>query len=371
MKLGIDVREIQNGIFTGIGRPLMDFIRFCEQSGSDISVSLFSEKKLPFIFTERVTNIVLPPRSLTFFWDQFDLPDAIRRARCDIFYSPYYKIPVRCPCKIVSAILDLMYLVYPPYVNQMNPLKRLYYMTVGKYFAHKATAIWTSSQHSKLDIIRLYKIRPEQISVIPLSVADDYFFDVPSAEIEKVRFEFKLQNPYLLFIGNFKPHKNISNLLRAFKELSMEYKDLDLVLVGPYSHNYHIMKTHIREWALDKRVRFTGPLKDIATQRALYHGARVFVFPSLYEGFGIPPVEAMACGVPVVASNATSIPEVVGTDAMLVDASRSQELARGIRDILKNDSLREDLIRRGKIRAEQFRSSKISQRLLDSFEAIL
>ena len=140
MRLGIDAREIQDGVYTGIGRPLANFLHYFASLHNEDSCILFSARKIPIDFGPRVTNIVLN-ESVTFVWDQWQLPRALKKAKIDIFYSPYYKIPLMKPCITVSAILDLMYIAFDPYYQHMSLIARAYYAFFGKAYAKHADKI--------------------------------------------------------------------------------------------------------------------------------------------------------------------------------------------------------------------------------------
>jgi len=369
MRLGIDAREIQEGVFTGIGRPLVNFLRYFGAQDNQDSCVLFSAKKIPIDFGVRVSNVVIPGCS-TFVWDQWSLPQAIKKAEIDLFYSPYYKIPFLKPCRTISAILDLMYIAYGPYYKAMSPLAKFYYATFGRLFAHRADAILTCSQYSKEDIERIYGVDKDKIKIIPLSVADFYFVPQDPARIAAIKKKFNITGRYVLYMGNFKEHKNIACLVHAFAAIAPEFPDVNLVLAGPKEHTYNELVKIIQNNHLTDRVIFTGKIMESDGPQYLYQGAQVFVMPTLYEGFGIPPLEAMACGVPVIASRATSIPEVVGDAGILVDPNSVSDIAEAIRKILQDPILRKGLIDKGLKRAYQYETAKIAKEMYDFFKDV-
>ena len=352
MKIGIDAREIEQGVSTGIGGPLNDFLRYFARQSMEDECVLFSSRRVPVEFGPKVRNVVLDPAP-TFVWDQQRLPEAIRTHEVNVFYSPYYKIPLRAACPTVSAILDLMYLVLPYYRKRLGPWRWAYYMTMGRWFAHKADAIVTCSEHSKRDITRFYGVAPRKIHVIPLSVDEAYRPCRIQEARAAVRKRFDLKGPYLLYVGNFKYHKNVRRLLRVFKRVAMEFRDLSLVLAGPLRDGYEALRTYRNELSLREKVVFVGPVNR-QEARFLYVAAEVFVMPSLYEGFGLPPVEAMACGTPVITSEVTSLPEVVGDAAVLVDPYNVDEMIEAVRRLLSDGEQRRALREKGLARARRF-----------------
>lgn len=370
MRLGIDAREIQDGVFTGIGRPLMNFLKYFADQKDKNDCILFSEKKLPFKENARIQHRIIP-HCPSFFWDQVRLPREIREDKIDLFYSPYYKIPLSAPCPAVSAILDLMYLVFDEYRRELGVWRRGYYATFGRLFARRSTKIFTCSEFSKRDIIKIYDIPTSKIEVIPLSVSDMYHPEKNQKSIAEMKDRYGIHSRYLLYLGNFKSHKNVEGIIKAFKNVVVEHRDLVLVLAGPKTHGYEQLVTSIHEIGLKNRVIFTGKITESDKPHLLYSGAEIFVFPSFYEGFGIPPLEAMACGTPVVASNTTSIPEVVKDAGFLVDPYHPDDIAQAIRRILNTPSLRQVLVEKGLRYAEEYQEEKISKRFYEFLKAVI
>jgi len=237
MDLGIDAREIQEGVFTGIGSSLYNFLQYFSRLSTNDSCVLFSSKPLPFKFGASVRNIV-KKEWITFLWDQFALAKMIKEHNINVFYSPYYKIPLFSSCKCISLLPDVMYMTFEQYRKKLNPLYKIYYLTMGKWYAHNANAILTRSQFSKKDIMRLYNVPKERIEVISDSISDIYRREDDQDTIHRVVGECGISMPYILYVGNFKPHKNVENIIHAFSEVSSEHQDISLVLVGNKSHLY-------------------------------------------------------------------------------------------------------------------------------------
>ncbi len=364
--IGIDAREIQKGVYTGIGRALYDLIRYVEKSPGDEELVLFSAMPLPFEFSHKIRTCVMK-ESCTFWWDQVQLVFAIRREKVDVFYSPYYKIPLCASCPKVSAVLDLMYLQYGPYRRKLSLPAWLYYQIFGRWYAAAARKIHTCSQFSCQDIIKTYSVDRSKIEVIPLAVSPVYapLEFVDNERVAAMKKAFGIANPYILYTGNFKPHKNVAALVQAFSSLAAAYPQLDLVLVGPKMSGYGSW-LHLREkLGIVGRVIFTDKVADENLSRLLYIGAEVFVMPSLYEGFGLPPAEAMACGTPVVCSKSTSLPEVVGEAAILVDATRPQDIAAALERLLSDEALKRERRAQGLVQAGRFTEEKIMPRMLE------
>ena len=366
MQIGIDAREIQQGVYTGIGRALYDFIRYVERTPGDDVLVLFSAQALPFKFADKVRTCVMK-ETWTLWWDQIQLAAAIHREKVNVFYSPYYKVPLFAPCPKVAAVLDLIYLEYAPYRQELPLLARMYYHIFGRCYAGAARRIHTCSQFSCNDIVRIYGVDRARIEVIPLAVSWAYHPRelVDAERVTAMKKAFGILNPYVLYTGNFKPHKNVVALIQAFALVAREYQELDLVLVGPKISGQVSWFQLCQQLGIEGRVIFTDKVAEADVTRLLYVGAEVFVMPSLYEGFGLPPAEAMACGTPVVCSNAASLPEVTGDAAILVDARHPEDIAGAIRRILSDEAFKRDRIAQGLRQVEQFREEKVMPRMLE------
>jgi glycosyltransferase involved in cell wall biosynthesis len=351
--LGVDAREIQDGVVTGIGRSLANFIRYFAGQESRHRMVLFAEKKIPITLNGRVRERILPACS-PFFWDQWKLPRALREARVDLFYSPYYKLPLMTGIPCVSQVLDLMFLVFPVYRDALGAGGRLYYATIGKACSRKAVRIITDSEHARSDIIRLWGAPPAKLEVIPLGVASRYMPVTDRTLMDRVRRKFRLPENYVLYLGNFKPHKNVETLVAAFERIHASFPDHHLVLSGPLDANGERIRTFVGNKGLGNRVLFTGIIREEDHPEALLTMADLFVFPTLYEGFGLPPLEAMACGTPVVTSNLTAVPEVVGDAGITVNPLDADELACAMAEMLSAPGKRQEYAARGLERAKRF-----------------
>lgn len=361
--IGIDAREIQDGIKTGIGRALSVFLQYFSGIEDNNKCILFSNKPINGKFPHKIENAAGKGIS-TFHWDHFVLPSLLRKNKVDIFFSPYYKIPMRCPCKCVNTILDIMYLTYEPYRQLMNPLKRFYYRSFIRYACNSSNATLTCSAYSKSEIVAHLGIPPEKIKVVHLGIADFYKPLNDRDLIDSVKKKFNIAGDFILYVGNFKPHKNTDGLVAAYRIVRDVFPDIQLVMAGNKDRHFANIERLVREHNLNNSVIATGTLNE-KEQVALYSSARVFVMPSFYEGFGYPALEAMACGTPVVSSNRASLPEVVGDAAIVVDPQRHNQIAGTIIKILGSSELANKLSQAGLNRVKNFSPEKTSQRLYE------
>lgn len=353
MNIGVDAREIQAGVITGIGRSLANFIQYFGKIEQEHCLSLFSEKDIPVDFQGHINRVILSP-CRTLLWDQVRLPEAMKKENIDLFYSPYYKVPLLTGVPIVSQVLDLMFLVFPPYRKTLGIFDRFYYASFGKAFARKAISIITDSEHAKGDIVRLWHVPTEKIVVIPLGLAPIYVPVKDKRMLSHVRQKFTLPEKYILYLGNFKTHKNVESLVKAFKEIENRFPDYKLVLAGALDVNGQRIENLVVREGLSEKVVFTGIVREDDHPEALISMADLFVFPTLYEGFGLPPLEAMACGTPVITSNLTAVPEVIADAGVMVNPLDIEELSRAISDLLANPEKRHEYSVKGQKRARLF-----------------
>lgn len=259
------------------------------------------------------------------------------------FWSPHYNFPVLWRKKLLATVHDVFHLANPRFVSGIH--RRLYAQFMFRKLARRADAVLCVSSFTKKELFRLAGGRGDRMRMVHNGV-DDFWFHPPEAERPHPR-------PYLLFVGNVKPHKNLGRLLQAFGLLKDKIPH-DLVVVGKKEGFLTGDREVIRQAGVfGGRVQFTGLLEDEQLRR-YYASADLLVFPSLYEGFGLPPLEAMACGTPVACSNAASLPEVCGEAALYFDPLQPQDMAGKVSKILSDPPLREELARKGLEQARSF-----------------
>jgi glycosyltransferase involved in cell wall biosynthesis len=261
----------------------------------------------------------------------------LRRERARLFFSPGYNSPVGWPKPFVFTLHDLNHLCVP---ENSNTLKRAYYQRVIRPACHRAAFVLTVSEYSKREIMAWAGVDKGQVINVGNGVGKPF-----TADGQKHDPGY----PYLLYVGSHKPHKNLPRLLRAYAASGI-CDDVRLVMTGAPSRE---LIATIDELRVGANIHFVGTAdnEDLAQ---LYRGARGFVFPSLYEGFGLPPLEAMACGAPVLTSNVCSLPEVVGDAGILVDPLNVDGIAHGIRTLVENSDMRMKLRQKGLLRAKEF-----------------
>jgi glycosyltransferase involved in cell wall biosynthesis len=236
--------------------------------------------------------------------------------------------------------------------------------------ARKSDRILTVSEASKRDILHFFNVPPEKIVVVYNGIDERFSIQPSVEEIARVRERFQLDHGFVLYAGTIKPHKNLVRLIEAFAALRKgEFEELKLLIIGDEISKLPALRRAVHSHKLHKHVRFLGFLPD-ETLAALYRLAAVFVFPSLYEGFGLPPLEAMASGTPVVTSNVSSLPEVAGDAAILVDPYDVSSIVDGVRRVLTDPVLADELRRKGLARARDFSWDRSVARTHDIYRLV-
>jgi glycosyltransferase involved in cell wall biosynthesis len=360
LKIGLDAREFQKGnLVTGIGRYLLNFLEFVTVNKPDYEFVLFCNQHTEVDLESPNLKKIMIPEFLTFWWDQVQLPLSLRREKIDVFLTPYFKAPLFSPGRLVVIIHDLIPLLYEAYRNPGRIPNRIYFKNLAGMAVRNADRIITISQHSKKDIMKVFGVPEEKIAVITLA-ADRVFRQIDYG-LSDVLSKYQIDGNFIFYFGNFKPHKNVRALIEAYHKFPDQIKEeYRLVLGGKKDRCAQALIELSQNLGLEDRVLFTDfvPKEDLPY---LYNAAEVFVFPSLYEGFGLPPLEAMACGTPVIAFKIASLPEVIGDAGILLDPCGPDELAETIVGLLADNVLK-------RFRAKQFSIEKMSGELLASLQ---
>lgn len=299
-------------------------------------------------------------------WEQLIPPLVARRLGLDLIHSIANVSLVAAPVKTVVTIHDLTLYTMP---RRFGRLKHIYLRLLVPYTARRAGAIITDSASTRADIARYCRVRPDRITVVHLGVSED-FRPVDDTIVHSIARRYGVPEHYMLFVGKLEPGKNIVRLIEAFARLGDAAREYVLVIVGAKGWLYDEVFRRVEDLGLEKRVLFLGyvPLVDLP---ALYSGADLFVFPSLYEGFGLPPLEAMACGTPTVVSNVSSLPEVVGDAAELIDDPCDvDQIADAMRRVLSDPDRKADLSARGLEHAARFTWQKTAQRTMQVYRKV-
>jgi len=300
--------------------------------------------------------------------EQLSVPLALARARVDLFHAPHYVVSPLTRCPFVVTIHDCIHLRFPQYLP--NQMAGHYARTMMRMSAHRSKRILTVSQASKQDIVHYLGVPPEKVEVIYNALDERLATPPTEADMARVRERYQLAAPFILYTGNIKPHKNIDRLIEAYAIMRRKgVVDAKLLIIGDDISKYPNLRRLIHRHQLHPHVRFFGFVSDDMLA-ILYRLATVFVFPSLYEGFGLPPLEAMAGGAPVITSNVSSLPEVVGDAAVLIDPLDASALADAMARVIGDSALRAELVRRGHERVKAFSWERSVTRIRDVYDEL-
>lgn len=374
MKIALDIRRVND---FGVGTYIRNIVRALGARDRENQYFLLGPSDRFREFNELPSNFLPVPfayeeesaRSLM----EFDR--VLRHTGCDLVHVPHlFWYPRRTPCPYVVTVHDLLAFIQPS--ENGSQVKRLLHNFFTRRALEKSARILAVSKFTRQEIVRLYRIPQEKIPVI-YNAIDERFRRGHASEADRLMIveRYQVTYPYLLYAGNIKPHKNVTRIIEAFSALKSElekdelFPDLKLVIIGDEVSKHPDLRRTVVKGAVQNDVRFLG-FVPIDVLRVFYDLAKVFVFPSLYEGFGLPPLEAMAHGTPVVASNATSLPEVVGSAAVLVNPENSFEIMRAVYRVLVDQGLREQLKERGYQQAQLFSWDEAARRTLETYREV-
>jgi alpha-1,3-rhamnosyl/mannosyltransferase len=300
--------------------------------------------------------------------EQFRLAPVVRTLHADVWHSLYYIMPffgLSRYTPLALTVYDLIPLVLPHYWSSKH---RLIFRTAHKLALRTARQIMTLSESARQDLRRFFGTAADRVHVTPGAV-DENFQPAARAAIDSLRDRYSLRTPYVLYVGINKPPKNLVRLVEAFARVAPRVEHA-CVIAGAWDARYPEAQQRALELQIDQRVRFLGPLAD-ADLPALYSAADWFITASLYEGFGLPALEALACGTPVLCSNTSSLPEVVGDCGLLFDPTDVRSIAETLEQALADRALRERLRERGLQRAAQFTWDKTAALTLEIYRMML
>ncbi|NTV41308.1 MAG: glycosyltransferase family 4 protein [Candidatus Moranbacteria bacterium] len=370
--IGIDAR-FYGSIGKGLGRYTQKLIEHLEKTDNENEYFVFLRRENFEEYVPKNPNFqkVLANFQWYSFSEQLFFPWLLNSYRLDLMHFPHFNVPILYFRKFVITIHDLILLHFP--TKRASTLSPLLY--AFKFMAYRwviFSAIWRSqkiiavSQFTKNDILSQYSIVKDKIDVT--YEACENKLTNSDQNSEQVLKKYGIIKPYLLYVGNAYPHKNLEKLIEEFGNVSEKITDLNLVLVGKEDYFYGRLKKQVNDQGLT-RIFFPGFVSD-KDIKVVYAQAFQYVFPSLYEGFGLPPLEAMAEGVPVVCANATCLPEILGTSALFFEARKEGAMAEAILKVVDDENLREELIAKGFAHVKKYSWEKMARETLEIYRKV-
>jgi glycosyltransferase involved in cell wall biosynthesis len=373
MRIGIDISTLTR-FLDGVNCYLLNLVEHLSLVDGENTYILYTNRKIKDLIPDidiKGGNFSIreSDNSHRLVWMQAQLPFLLKRDRVDVLHSPCYNVPLVSGVPSVVTVHDMTSSLFP---KQFVLKHRLIYSTMVPLSARKAARIIAVSGQTRDDITRIFNVAAEKIDVIHEGV-NKKFYPRDKGETDRISEKYGLEKDYILFIGTLQPRKNLVYLVKAFdlfNRTSNKDGKYELVIAGKKGWFYKEIFSTVEKLGLASRVRFLGhvPEEDLP---ALYTGASLFVFPSLYEGFGLPPLESMACGTPVIASNTSCFPEVLGDSAVLVDPNDVSMLASEMARILYDGILGEKMVSLGFARAKEFTWEKMARETIQTYRSAL
>ena len=390
MIIGVDGNEANAKHRVGSGQYAFELLHQFAKSEKYHFLVYLKDKPL-FDLPKESVNFkykVFGPKRL---WTQFALPISLTFGlprhsagqKPDVFFSMAHYGPRFSSMPYVVTIHDLSYLHYP----EMFKKNDLYQLTSWtKYSVKNAAHIIAVSQTTKNDIVKNYHVSPSKITVTYEGYDENRFKPQSKLKVESVKSKYKIKGDYIIFVGTLQPRKNLQRLIEAFDQIIKNFtagvksrrhpentpgvflNDLSLVICGKKGWLYESIFEKVKTLELEDKVIFTDYVPNVDLP-ALISGAKVYVLPSLWEGFGLPVIEAQACGVPVVVSNASSLPEIVGDSGILIDPEDVNSIASGIKKVLTNPQTRSDLVEKGFVNSKRFSWKKCAKETLSTLHS--
>ena len=318
-------------------------------------------------------RMVAYPREDSNLFENFAFPWFVRRLGADVIHIPLNNVPIFIPKPYIVTIHDMSSLMFD-YASDPQGRLHLWRFRRGLLRADRVIAV---SGATRRDVLNLMNIPASRVLKI-YNAIDPGFLTIESdaKKRQEVLDRYQIDYPYLLYAGSVNPRKNVARIVEALALLRQDlvehpkYKDLRLVIIGDQMSKYPALRRAVHQSRVKDVVRFLGFVKR-EELKVFYQQAEVFVFPSLYEGFGLPPLEAMALGTPVVSSGVSALPEVVGDAAMIVKPENVFDIARGVREVLLDDGLRSDLIAKGYQQVKRFSWYDTARQVLETYRDVL
>ncbi len=369
MLIGIDGNEANVDRRVGIGEYAYELLEYFSRiKNQDIKFRIYLKDAPRGDLPKSSKNweyVVVKPRRL---WTQIGLPIYLfTHSKPDIFFTPSHYSPRFSPVPTVVSVMDLSYVHYP----ELFAKKDLYQLTEWtKYSVLSAKKVFTISESSKNDIIKYYRKRPEDVVVTYLGIKNsESKVQVSKLSMEDVQKKFDLPKKYVLFVGTIQPRKNIGRLIDAFAAVVKKHKDVSLVIVGKKGWLYEPILEEPKKMGIESNVKFLDFVSNDELA-VLYKNAICYCLPSLYEGFGLPVLEAMQHGCPVITSNVSSLPEAGGDACLYVDPESASDIARKIVTLIDNPKLRKQLQEKGYKHIKKFSWERTAKETIKVLEEV-
>lgn len=360
MRIAIDARMVRHNSMHGIARYVIELLNSLKVIAKEHEFFILANQHSPLFDNPdwpSHMHLVKVKAPWISFWEQWELPRIIKRLSIDLFHSPSFVAPIFCPAKLVMTIHDLNHLVLPQFYT---PFHQIYYQFFVKSCMRKSEMILTVSQFSKNEIIQNLQVEPTKIRVTYNGVSKQYTPVKSQEDLDYVRELYELPDEFIFCLSNNKPHKNIAKLVKSYCQSSIE---LPLVLACPVDKNLILLSERYQK----KHQLYFSRYIEEAHLPTVYSMARLFVYPSTYEGFGLPPLEALSCGASVVVAQSSSLPEIVGKHAIYANPYDCDDLERALSTGIERSTASESRSKKGIEHAQTYSWKRMAYLTLDTY----
>jgi glycosyltransferase involved in cell wall biosynthesis len=373
MRIAIDIRKINE---FGVGTYIWNLVRNLGAVDTVNEYLLIGSERSYQELGQLPPNFspLLQPEGRSIWRDQWVLPMALRRHEVDVVHVTHHDSVIAVPSKLVVTIHDCVHVLFP--AENLSRFRNYRTLLHTKRVVNRANQVIAVSNSTKHDLINLFDIRPGKINVIHNALDNRFTLMTASETPGQVLEKYQLKDPFVLYSGRIRPHKNLHRLIEAFAVLKNELGDhptlrnLKLIIIGDELSQHQYLRLTVIRSGVQQDVRFFG-FVPYPVLRVFYKSAALFAFPSLYEGFGLPPLEAMANGTAVLASNTSSLPEVLQDAALLVNPENVFEIARGMKTILLDETVRQRLVEKGALLVPKYSWESAAKRVVETYERAL
>ncbi|MFC2054636.1 glycosyltransferase family 4 protein [Chloroflexota bacterium] len=372
MRIGIDATALppQPG---GAGNYIIQLIRSLASLETDSHFTVFAYQSGYGLFdvptSPQLDWFLFPDKSPArrLLWEQTTLPRLVRRSNVALLHSLHYTKPLSLSCASVVTFHDMTFFLYP---HLHTRSKRIFFPTAIRLSARLADALIAVSENTKKDAVRLLGVPGDKITAIPHGVGEEFHPITDTRLLEDIRRKYSLPQDFILNVGVVEPRKNLTLLLKSYQRLHSQGISLPLVIVGGLGWMYEDVFRLVESLGIKEQVHFTGYVSSHDLP-IVYNLSRVFVYPSIYEGFGLPPLEAMACGTPVITTAVSSMPEHVGDAGILIPPQDEKALTNALQKLINDSTIQEELSSKGPERASQFTWKRTAQETLKVYQSVL
>ncbi|PWJ40853.1 glycosyltransferase family 4 protein [Sediminitomix flava] len=372
LKVGFDAKRVFNN-YTGLGNYCRTLVENLDEMYRDeMELHLYTPRVQENLRTKPFLEnypIHLPEGGSKSYWRTKGMTNDLVEDGIDIFHGLSHELPLglkKSGVKSVVTIHDLIFKIYP---RQYNPIDNIIYNLKFKSACQQADKVVAISENTKYDIVKYFDIAPDKIEVIYQTCDESFYYQVSEEKIEEVKHKYSLPNEYLLYVGSVIERKKLLSVVEALKQMPEDQR-VPLVVVGGGTSYKKKVKSFVAKHKLEKWVLFKEQIA-FADFPALYQGASIFIYPSVYEGFGIPIIEALFSKTPVITSHFSCLPEAAGPNAYFVDPNYPETIAVGIEKIMSDHSLREDMILRGYQYVQRFHKEQVTRDVAQMYKRLV